>query len=362
MAFILKNCKLYLGLLIGLSVAAACSKDEFKVKGEIYGGEEKMLVMERSNFQGDWVPVDSTRINRNGGFSISFPAPKSPEIFRLVLNGKYIYFPIDSKETLTVNTSLDKFGHDFSLEGTPDASRMAEFEQELQKAPIGVPDSMAQFKRSVYTKYMKELPGSIVSFYILTKTIDDKPLYNPSDATDRKYFAAVATGFKTMRPDAPQTALLEQTALKALQEKNREEGKFSSIEAEEIALIDIDLPDENGKNIKLSDLAGKGKPVIVVFSLLNHPDSPDFNFALGEFYNSHKGTVEIYNVSLDADQYEWREAARNLPWITVYSPGQTGSQDALRYNVFQIPSFYIYNANGEISSRPMTLDELRKSL
>ncbi|MCH5228510.1 MAG: DUF4369 domain-containing protein [Muribaculaceae bacterium] len=340
----------------------SCANHKFKVKGEIYGAEEKTLVLEKSDFYGRWLPVDSVKINKNGGFSISFPVPPSPEIFRLNLNDRYVYFPVNDKETITLLSSYDNFGRDFKLDGSPEAVMMEKFEKDLQSSYNSHPDSLINFKRSVFSNYMKDNQGSIIAFYILTKTVDDKPLYDPSDPLDKKYFGAVATGFKEKRPDDPHTALLEQTALQAQKNQRAAEGKFHQIEAEEISLIDIDLQNENGQNVKLSSVTGKGKPVVVIFSLLNHPDSPEFNIKLAKIYNRLEGKVEFYNVSLDEDQYEWREAAKNLPWITVYSPGQNSSKDAVRYNVFQVPSFYIYDANGELSSRPMTLEELNQKL
>lgn len=352
------------GFLIALGFIGlwACSNDKFKVKGEIYGGEDKTLILEKSDYHGNWLVVDSTRINRNGGFSISFPSPMAPDIYRLSLNNQYVYFPVDSKETITVTTSYDNFGKDFELGGSPNAEMMAKFEKELQKVDSSNSDSLANFKRNVYSNYMKDSRGSILSYYILTKTLNGKLLYDPEDNMDRKYFAAVATGFKELRPNDPHTTLLEQTTLQSLRQKNNDEGKVKTIEANEIALIDIDLQNEKGENVRLSDVAGKGKPVVVIFSLLNLENSPALNMELAKIYNRLGGNVEFYNVSLDEDRYAWRDAAKNLPWITVYSPGGEMSQDAVRYNVFQIPSFYIYNSQGELSSRPMTVEELNKKL
>ena len=343
-------------------ILSSCSNDKFKIKGEIYGGEEKSVVLEKSDFQGRWLPVDSTRTNKNGGFSFAFPAPMSPDIYRLTLNNQYIYFPVDSTETITLTTSYDKFGSDFSLAGSHNAEKLAEFEKALQKANTENADSLTMFKRSVFSNYMKDFPGSILSFYILTKTIDGKPLYDPSDHHDLKYFAAVATGYQAVRPDDPHTALLEQTALRGFKNKNSESGKYTVIEGDEVTMLEIDQQDETGKNVKLSSLLGQGKPVVVIFSLLNQEDSPELNMELAKIYNRNAGKVEFYNVSLDADQYAWREAAKNLPWITVYSPGQNNSIDAMHYNVFQVPAFYLYNANGELTTRFMNIDELNKSL
>ena len=354
--------KYFAAVLFASLFATSCSNNDFKVKGEIYGAEEKSIVLEKPDFYGRWLPVDSAIINKNGGFSISFPAPQAPEIFRLRLNGQYVYFPVDSTETISINSSYSKFGADFSLLGSHNAEQMEKFEKELQAVDKKDPQALIDFKKSVYSKYMKDAPGSILSFYILTKTFDDTPLYDPSDNVDRKYFGAVATGYKSQRPNDPHTAILEETALQALKKRNSEAGKFKTVEAQEIVLIDMDLQDETGNQVKLSDVAGKGKPVVVIFSKLSLQDAPQFNIALAEIYKKHAGNVEFYHVSLDPDQYAWREAARNLPWVTVYSPGEDNSQDALRYNVFQIPSFFIYDANGELKSRPLTLEELNKSL
>ncbi|MCH5226232.1 MAG: DUF4369 domain-containing protein [Muribaculaceae bacterium] len=340
----------------------SCSNHKFRIKGEIYGAEDTSLVLEKSDFQGQWLPIDSVRINRNGGFSISFPAPPSPEIYRLALDDRYIYIPVDSTETITVNTSLEKFGREFTLLGSHNAEQMEKFEKDLHAAISKPSDSIPAFKREVYSRYMKDAPGSIVSFYILTKIVDGKPLYNPTDPEDRKYFGAVATGFKSVRPDDPHTTLLEQTVINALKKRNNENGSFRTIEAEELTLIDMNLQNEKGEYVALSDVAGKGKPVVVIFSLLNQPESPELNIALASIYNSHKGNVEFYNVSLDADQYAWRDAAKNLPWITVYSPGEGNSVDARNYNVYSLPAYFIYDAKGELILRPLSLDELSNSL
>ena len=358
-----KNYSKYLFLLIAtIGFLSSCSNHKFKIKGEIYGGEEKSIVLEKSDFQGRWLPVDSTKINRNGGFSFSFPTPLAPDIYRLSLNNQYIYIPVDSTETITVATSYDKFGNDFTLSGSRNAEMMEKFEKELQRVQYSNPDSLSAFKRNVFSNYMKDSRGSILSFYILTKTIDGKPLYNPADNEDSKYFGAVATGFKDLKPEDPHTLLLEQTAIQARKQRNSQAGNYRAIEAPEIAMIDMNLQNEKGDYVKLSDVAGHGKPVVVIFSLLNNPEAPQFNIDLAKLYNKMGGKVEFYNVSLDADQYAWREAAANLPWVTVYSPGQSNSKEARQYNVFQVPSFYIYSANGDLQSRPMTLKELEKAL
>lgn len=341
---------------------ASCGDAQFKVDGEVYGAEGKSLVLEKSDFYGRWIPVDSVKIGRTGKFSIKADAPASPEVYRLSLGDRFIYLPVDSVETLTISTSDADFGAKFSLSGTPQAERMAEFEKEL--LALNSPDSasMANFKRNVFTKYIKDGEGSILSYYVLTKTYDGKPLYNPEDAEDAKYYAAVATQFDNYRPDDPHGRMVKDVSLRAMRARNTAKGKKNVLKANEIRVLDIDLPDETGKNVRLSDIVGKGKPVVVIFSMMGAAESPAFNRELARIYNAKAGTVEFYHVSFDPGQYEWREAASNLPWITVLDPQGTSSTALVDYNVGSLPAIFLYNAAGDLVDRPESLSALERKL
>lgn len=339
----------------------SCNQDDFNIKGEIYGADSKAVVLEKSDFSGRWVAIDSTRISSTGAFSIKRPAPAAPEVFRLSMGDKFIYVPIDSTETITVTSSIDKFGTEFTLTGSQKAETLEKFEKDVMSLQTGIsPDSLNSFKKQVYAKYLMNAQGSVVSYYILTKFIGDKPLFNPQNDNDVKYFAAVATGFRELRPDDPRTALLEQTSMDALKRKNSSSGRKLELQAEELSVLEIDLPDENGANKKLTDLVGKGKPTVVIFSLLTHPDSPALNIELAKLYNSRG--INFYNVSLDPDQYAWRDAAKNLPWVTVFDPDGEYSKAALKYNVSDLPTFFIYSSGGELVDRASNIDELKKKL
>lgn len=346
-----------LGLLL-----ASCGEARFKVDGEVYGAEGRSLVLEKSDFHGRWIPVDSTKVDGNGRFSIKSDAPASPEIYRLSLGDSFIYLPVDSIETVSVSTSAADFGRKFSLSGTPQAERMAAFEQEL--LALQQPDSarLADFKRNVYTRYIKDGQGSIVSYYVLTKFYDGKPLYDPADSQDAKYYAAVATQFDNFRPGDPHGRMVKQVSIDAMRRRNSAQGKKTVVQANELKVLDIALPDPSGKTVRLSDLTGKGKPVVVIFSMMNEPESPAFNRGLARIYNDKAGAVTFYQISFDAGQYEWREAVANLPWINVNDPNGTASTALRDYNVGSLPAVFLYDASGELVDRPATLDDLRRKL
>lgn len=341
---------------------ASCGEDRFSIEGEVAGAEGKSMVLEKSDFHGRWIPVDSVKIGSSGRFSIKADAPASPEIYRLSLGDRFIYLPVDSVETLTVTSSGADFGTEFVVSGTPQAERMAAFEKELQSLAATDSASLADFKRNVYSRYIRDGQGSIVSYYVLTKFFDGKPLYDPYDAEDARYYAAVATQFENYRPGDPHGQMVKEVSLQAMRARNSAKGKKTVIKANELRVLDIDLPDENGRNVRLSDVVGKGKPVVVVFSMMNTPESPAFNRSLAGIYESRKGAVEFYHVSFDQGQYEWREAAANLPWITVLDPNGTASTTVSDYNLGSLPAVFIYDAAGDLVDRPSSLDDLARKL
>lgn len=343
-------------------VLASCGEPKFKIDGEVAGADGKTLVLEKSDFHGRWIAVDSTKINGSGHFSIKSEAPASPEIYRLSLGNDFIYIPVDSVETLTVNTSAKDFGRNFTLSGTPGAELLASFEKEL--ISLSAPDStaLANFKRNVFTKYIKDGKGSIVSYYVLTKYFNGKPLYDPSDHEDAKYYAAVATQFDNYRPDDPHGKMVKEVSLNAMRARNSAQGKKTVIKANELRVLDIALPDASGKTVRLTDVVGKGKPVVVIFSMMNEKESPAFNRELARIYNSRNGSVVFYQVSFDTGRYEWRDAVANLPWINVNDPNGTASNALVDYNVTNLPAVFLYNAEGDLVDRPASLKDLESKI
>ena len=265
-------------------------------------------------------------------------------------------------ETVRIETSADKYGNDFKLSGTPQAERLDAFEKEVLKYAASDQKDAEGFKRQVYSKYIMDSQGSILSYYVLTKIVGDKPLFDAADHDDAKYYAAVATQFEQYRPNDPHGKMVRNAALNALKQRNTAQGKRKVISAPELKVLDIELPNEKEQNVKLSDLVGKGKPVVVVFAMMNMEESPAFNRQLAQIYQRKGGAVQFYHISFDADQYAWREAARNLPWITVIDPTGTHSNALRDYNVGQLPAFFIYDAGGELRDRAQTLGDLDKKL
>lgn len=350
-----------LSISIFLFFAIACSESTPSVKGTIEDADNELITLEKSDYIGNWVIIDSVRTKSNGNYSLDIPRQPAPMVFRLGLNGKYVYFPVDSTETITLNSRLKNFDTHFTLDGSDDARNLMSFEKELIALPADADaETLSKFKRTAYTKYMQPSQGSVVAYYVLTKIRGNKPLYDPEDAVDQRYYAAVATAFSQFAPDDPRTPLLEQTALRGLRARNAATGQKNVVEANESSIIDIKLSDENNREVSLSSLTGNGKPTLLVFSLMNQPESPAFNAQLSKLLKDNGNRFNVYHVCFDSDILEWREAAVNIPWTTVIDPNGSASKVMRDYNISSLPTFYIINAQGELTDKADNFDQLGK--
>ncbi|MBP3299151.1 MAG: redoxin domain-containing protein [Muribaculaceae bacterium] len=330
--------------LVLLSAAIGCDRNpSFSVEGDVKGGGGKTLVLERLDADAGWVAIDSVTAGSDGSFDISSAAPETPELYRLGLDGSYVYLPVDSIDRFTLKADAADFAGSFALGGTSQAEQLTLFEREARKvAAMQNTDSTEAFRRRVYARYLQNAKGNILSYYILTRKFGDGYLI---DFT-HPFYAAVATAFTTHRPDDPHTRALAKRARQGQAERRKQAGRTQVIEASQTAMIEISLPGKDGKPVALSSLLGKGKPVVVAFTALTMEGVPAINKRLAELYE--QGLTNIYEVCLDADQYAWKQAAKALPWTVVYDPDATRSQAALHYNVGSIPAFFIYNGAGEL--------------
>lgn len=344
-------------LLAGLS---SCGNPSFKIEGEIEGADGGSVVLQKSDWSGYWIDMDSTRLSGSGHFSMKSPAPDAPQIYRLVYDGRYVYFPVDSVEKITLSAKATDFDRQFTLAG----SEQAELLERLEKAIIAyapyasVADSAEAFKRRIYTNFLQDSRGSVVGYYALTKTVGGKPLFG--EFSDYKYFAAVATGFRQYRPDDPRTAMLEKAANDLRRKHNSDKGKKTVLNAQQINLIEISLPDADGTPVSLSGIAG-GRPLLLMFAALTDDVTPAINAKLRTGFDT--GRYGVYQVGMDDDQLAWRTSAKNLPWITVYGGRPADARElAMKYQISELPTYFIIDAGGNLTDRAATLDEALSKL
>lgn len=353
-------------ILLMASAAAlfSCGNgNEYKVSGTVEGSAEEKLVLQRP-VQGAWLTVDTIETGKDGKFEFSNPAPNFPEVLRLGRNGKYIYFPIDSIDRITIKADTATFDTSYRLAGSTNAVWMMQVDS-ISRTLAGKQGDASAFeaaKRQLAGRILED-PSSIVAYYTVNKIIGNEPLFSIADKADVRVIGAVANAYNNDKPGDPRTELLKAMFFTGRRQTAEPTAPRDTIYADQKQYIDIDLIDKAGRQNKLSDVAGHGKVVLLNFTTYLADESPALNALLAEIYRQHSAAgFEIYQVGYDENEFSWKNAAKNLPWTTVYDPSGLQSQLLLRYNIGTLPAIFIINRKGEIVERVTEIDKLKSTV
>ena len=107
----------------------------------------------------------------------------------------------------------------------------------------------------------------------------------------------------------------------------------------------------------------QGKVTLLNFTVYSAEWSPVCNKVLADVYRKYKAQgLEIFQVGIDTEEFQWRQSAVNLPWITVYDPMGIDSRNLASYNVNQVPLTYIIDRKGEIVERVADITDLERKV
>ncbi|MDE6485544.1 MAG: AhpC/TSA family protein [Duncaniella sp.] len=333
---------------LGVLLLSGCGNgNKWTVKGELDPAAGNMIAVEASD-NGRWYVLDSVKVSDSGKFSFSHEAMGYPDVYRLRNDNVTVYFPVDSIETVSVSHD----GGRYMLAGTPQADMMMKADS-IIALDIPEPEMKNALARLILTD-----PSSITSYYAINRKIAGKPLFDPAVKKDLRVIGAVANAYNEQRPADPRSAYLKRLYLSS----RRQAGEGgTTVLANEINAPEINLYDNTGVRRSLNELASQGKVVVLNFTSYVAEESPAFNLLLNSIYEKYHGAgLEIYQVALDDDEYNWKRSADNLPWITVINDAHNSSQVLLDYNVGSIPTVFILNRNGDVVERVTDLGELEK--
>jgi peroxiredoxin len=355
--------------LFFLFVSCGNKKQEFTIRGEIFGDTAKTLYLENIGTSKITI-LDSAKL-KSGAFKFKYNRPAVPDFYRLRWGNQIINLAIDSTETITIRADGDHFAQNYTLEGDiAESQKIKELTllqlntsqkyNDLQKKYNAGEISIDQYQNeanqviNLYKTAAKEYIisnfSATSSYFAIFQQINNMMIFDIYDKNDSKLFGAVANAWNITYPESLRAVQLKNlfTSSRAALRKERpveiREGDFKT-------LFDISLPSISGKEIHLSDIS-RGKITLIDFTVYGMKESPLHNLQLAEIYNKYKAMgLEIYQVSLDADEHFWKNAAINLPWICVIDPESIYSSIAQKYNVINIPTAFILNREGEIVLR-----------
>lgn len=377
----MKKVVYYLLALVLVGMSACENGPKFKVQGEVADAENKTIYLEASGLEGI-VLLDSVKLKANGNFSLAGARPEIPEFYRLRMDGKVINFVVDSTETVSIKAEAAKFDTDYTIDGAESNQKIKELvllQAELQqkvdklsqsKLPAGIAQTQLatlinEYKNKVKKGYIYEAPNKPYAYFALFQTLGGYMIFDPlANKDDVRCFAAVATSLNNIYPHADRSRNLYNMVIKGL--KNTREPRQENVEIDpsiikESGIIDIKLKDLKGKERSLTELAGK--VVLIDFTIYNNTLSATHNLALRELYNKyHEKGLEIYQISLDADEHFWKTSADNLPWICVRDEKASYSNYIQLYNVTQLPTIFLVDRSNSLNARGENIEDLEAAI
>lgn len=352
-------------LAASCSLITSCSEKGWGVEGKMANAPEGAKVAVEGFNAGMWYNIDSVEVATDGSFAYrSSTGSPYPDIYRVSFDGKSIYFPIDSLDVVTVSTDATDFDNGYTLSGTEIAENMMKVDARIAEvvakkgADAALTDSL--LKRDLAT-LINDDDNGILGYYIVNKTIGDRPIFSTDNRADLRVIGALANKFLTHMPDDPRTQYLCERFLRARQSMNPQAG--IEFQANETGLLDIELFDAKGIKRKLSDVAKNSGATLLSFTSYQIEPSLAYNAELKRLKDLFAGqNLEIYQVSVDEDEVQWRTIASNLPWTAVWYNNADGGSLLNMYNVGILPMTYIIDRNGDLVERVIDPADLEKSI
>lgn len=351
--------------LIALLAAVSCSKvkpNHFLAEGTITGAAGKTLYLEETNAD-DPRLIDSVKLDESGRFSFSAPGYSYPSFYRLRLGEGFIPFTADSVTKLELQATAPDLFASYTLQqaDTPnqqirEISRLRwQTDQKIEgivralqsgalssaSAHSSIDSLVKELKQVLNDRYIYADPKSPAAYFALFQTYRGGSYFTIDQPGDERSYAAVATAYETFYPTAPYLPLLRQVALGSLSlaraRYRAEHPDTTSLQGVEVVSFpEIRLKDQYGKLRSLTDEVAQGRPTLLCFTSYRADWSPSLVAELRRLHGLHPNLL-IYEVSVDTDSYLWKNASRNLPWISTQD--LTGEVAQL-YNVQRLPAFY----------------------
>lgn len=369
-------------VMVALSLAS-CTGKKFQVSGVISDAPDSLLLFENMSLNGP-VVVDSVRLGADGSFSFEGEAPTAPEFYRLRIARQIINVAVDSTEHVTVKASYPTMTGSYEVEGSAECSKIRELalmqlnlqaqvnavvqnpNVSYEKEADSVRTILEVYKYKVKNDYIFKEPWRAYAYFALFQTITLGQqvglIFDPqSKKEDVQAYAAVATSWDTYHPGSERGTNLHNIAIEGMRNvRILQAEQNQTIDASKInnsGVIEVALPDRNGKTCKLTSL--KGKVVLLDFHLFVSKGSTERIMHLRDLYNKyHAQGFEIYQVSLDPDEHFWKESVAALPWICVRDANSTGSVYLTQYNVQSLPTFFTIDRNNVLQKRDAQIQDL----
>lgn len=346
-----------------LAAVTSCSENRngWSISGTVAGANDSTLYIEEPSGAA-WIIVDSLRTDANGSFAYQAYEPlyDGQAIYRLRLNDRAVYFPIEGSDAVTLvatNTDMDRV---HTLGGTVAARGFNTVDSLINDAVNRVGATAAINDESLLRNIGDIIIADstcIVSYYAVKHPVEDKALFTLDNSRKLGLLGAAANRYTSLRPEDVRGKELTSIYLNAKKALRGAKTNPNTVEAGLAGrpLLDFVRKDNEGKSHDLNAVLDRGGVTILNLTRYDTAASPANTVALGQLYEKYKDRgLQIYQVSFEPNEAHWRQNASTMPWITVYNRPEDPADILMLYNANPVdgaPVSFVFNSNGEIVER-----------
>lgn len=361
-------------IILSVIMVTGCGKSgNIRISGEYNGPREEKLYLHRVDVD---IPllIDSVKIGRSGRFTVRFTSDQ-PNFYNLGFDNRefitLIASPDDNIDLVFRGNSLQE---DYLVSGSDESEKIRDLDMTLSATLVrldslrkayssatGTPgfdtigpaleqkyNEIIRAQRKNNIAFILDNLSSLASIKALYQRLDDET-YVLYDERDLQYLKLVSDTLGRYYPNSKQVKALASNLEKELNAlyMNRISALAGDLQP---TPLDAELPDIDGKLIKLSSLKNRNY-VLLSFWSAESNECVANNLQMKEYYRIYKREgFEIYQVSIDQNEELWKSAVRfdELPWISVRDFSDGESRTASLFNVTAIPSNYLISPEGEI--------------
>jgi hypothetical protein len=380
------NNRLFLLFIISVF---ACSKQERTIlSGRIKHAEGVTTFLEELRITSSRT-IDSAEIDGKGNFRFRISL-NQPGYYQLNFSdGKSLTLLLSPGEKLKLKADFDNFYQGKNIEGSENSARVNELHDTLRFVISQLTAIRKEYKElndsdKTYSKKRDSLETLFAQIqnnhhkYSIQFILEDIASlaniaalyqeYSPGEYVfksqhDIQFFKLVSDTLFKYYPKVRQVKILKDN-YQAMMTAYQKEKLLQQVDAVEMDIPDLLLPDTKGRIRSLSSL--KGKIVLLTFWSVNQQESIANVVELKKVYKKyHNKGFEVYQVSVDKAKPAWLNALKfeEIQWVSVIDTVFPSSATRTLFNVNNLPLNYLINSDqSEIIAKNISPEALNRTL
>lgn len=342
----------------------AASEGKVQITGKIENAPEGLVVLTQYTDSRPKV-LDTLEVDSEGAFSYDLEVT-TPTFYELNLYGQRAVKLALFKENVEVKYNFSD-PTSLQIDGSEDSKEMLKLEKLMEEYQLTVNKLNEQY----YEAMSKNDTETIKRIQLDAMTLESQQAEKVKEmitSMGDSFASLAAIGLLNPKNDFP---FIDELIAKlnanypgtsSIMQMKQQLDEMRALSVGQVA-PDFELPDPNGKMVKLSDL--RGKYVLIDFWAAWCKPCRQENPNVVRLYNQYKDKgFEVFGVSLDRTKEDWVKAIADdqLTWTHVSDLKYFNSAAAELYKIEAIPATYMIDPDGKIIARDLRGPSLENKL